>query len=618
MRQMAVGKRQEEKRRNYIAGNVLSVFKVMFRRYPQSRWQVLVYMACNIAAPFVETLIPALAIKAITAGDVRYFLASLIAALCAYWGMQAVSGVTDLYLNHERTYTGLDCFFVSLVKKVHKTDFVNVEPQAMQKKVQKASMAALGNQAGAQRIMHEAVEFLIKVLGLLIYGAAVLTLDWRILLVTVVFLVVDMSLRFHAIHYSDVHWEEHSEACRKMNYLERSGFNIPDGKDIRMYQMKDWFRERYEELIRQDAGFWRRDCLRWYYPTVADEISGFVRNILIYSILVAKVLAGEIDVAGFTLYLGVASGLMRWIFPLALSFSGLQEASHRYNDYEDFMKVRDVFIHDGKEERKEPRRDGGALEITFRDVSFAYEEDGPEILSHLDFTIKAGEKVALVGNNGAGKSTLVKLLCGLYPVTGGEILINGKRLQDMNVDDYQERFGVLFQETSPLAFSIAMNVSGCPDELTDHERVRESLRQAGLWDKVQKLPDQENTYLTQILDDGGIQLSGGEQQKLLLARAIYKGGGMLVMDEPTAAMDPLAESRIYEDYNALAGGKTTLFISHRLASTRFCDRIFLLENGKLVEEGTHRELMELGGRYREIFDIQSYYYRDGTEGEHEK
>lgn len=597
---------------------MLSVFQVMFRRYPRSRWQVPVYMACNIAAPFMETLIPALAIKAITAGDARYFLASLIAALCAYWGMQAVSGMVDLSLNHERTYTGLDCFFTSLVRKVHKTDYVNVEPQAMQKKIQKASMATLGSQNGAPRIMREAVDFLIKVFGLLIYGTAVLTLDWRILLATVVLLAVDVLLRFHAIHYSDAHWEEHSEACRKMNYLERSGFNIPDGKDIRIYQMKGWFRERYEELIRQDASFWKRDCLRWYYPTVADEISGFVRNVLLYGILAAKVLAGEIDVAGFTLYLGVASGLVRWIFPLALSFSGLQEASHRYNDYRDFMRVRDVFIHDEEEGQGEPQRDKGPLEIAFKDVSFAYEEGGPDVLSHLNFTIKAGEKVALVGNNGAGKTTLVKLLCGLYPVTGGEILINGKRLQDMNVDDYQEQIGVLFQDTSPLAFSIAMNVSGCPDELTDRGRVRESLRQAGLWEKVRELPDKEDTYLTQILDDGGIQLSGGEQQKLLLARAIYKGGGMLVMDEPTAAMDPLAESQIYENYNALAGGKTTLFISHRLASTRFCDRIFLLENGKIAEEGTHRELMALGGKYREIFDIQSYYYKERGEREDEK
>lgn len=614
MGQMAAGKRQEEKERNYIAGNVLSVFKVMFRRYPKSRWQVPVYMVCNIAAPFMETLIPALAIKAITAGDVRYFLASLIGALCAYWGMQAVSGMVDLELNHERIYTGLDCFFTSLVRKVHNTDYVNVEPQAMQKKIQKASMATLDNQGGAMRIMSEAVEFLIKVLGLLIYGTAMLTLDWRILLVTAVLLAVDMSLRFHAIHYSDEHWEEHSEACRKMNYLERSGFHTPDGKDIRVYHMKGWFRERYEEMIRQDAGFWKRDCLRWYYPTAADEVSGFVRTVLVYGILVAKVLNGEIDVAGFTLYLGVASGLMRWIFPLALSFSGLQEASHRYNDYADFMRVQDVFIHDGEGKKREPWRDGGPLEITFKDVSFAYEEGGPDILSHLNFTIKAGEKVALVGNNGAGKTTLVKLLCGLYPATGGEILINGKRLRDMNVDDYQEQIGVLFQDTGSLAFSIAMNVSGCPDELTDHERVRESLRQAGLWEKVRELPEQENTYLTQILDDGGIQLSGGEQQKLLLARAIYKGGGMLVMDEPTAALDPIAESRIYEDYNALAGGKTTLFISHRLASTRFCDRIFLLENGGIAEEGTHRELMALGGRYREIFDIQSYYYKEKVGG----
>lgn len=225
--------------------------------------------------------------------------------------------------------------------------------------------------------------------------------------------------------------------------------------------------------------------------------------------------------------------------------------------------------------------------------------------------------MALVGNNGAGKSTLVKLLCGFYPATEGEILINSKNIKEMDIDGYQKMVSALFQETASLAFSIAMNVSGCGEENMDRERVRESLRRAGLWEKVSGLLQKEDTYLTQLLDDDGIRLSGGEMQKLLLARVLYKDSQIMILDEPTAALDPIAESRVYEDYHALTAGKTSLFISHRLASTRFCDRIILLENGRVAEDGSHEELMERGGRYKEMFDIQSRYYQEQEGGANE-
>ena len=248
--------------------------------------------------------------------------------------------------------------------------------------------------------------------------------------------------------------------------------------------------------------------------------------------------------------------------------------------------------------------------IEFRDVSFCYENSDTPVLSHLDFKINAGEKIALVGNNGAGKTTLVKLLCGLYPSTEGEILIDGERIDTMNLDTWQEKISVVFQDADPMAFSVAMNVAGESEQILDRKRVEESLRRAGLWNKIKGLTNREDTYLTQELDDNGILLSGGEMQKLLLARSIYKDGSLLILDEPTSALDPLAESAMYEEYNSLAGGKTSLFISHRLASTKFCDRILLLEKGQIAEMGTHAQLMQKNGKYKEMFDIQSQYYRD--------
>ena len=256
-----------------------------------------------------------------------------------------------------------------------------------------------------------------------------------------------------------------------------------------------------------------------------------------------------------------------------------------------------------------------APSIEFRNVSFTYEGSEKPVLTNVSFKINADEKIALVGNNGAGKTTIVKLLCGLYPPTSGEILIDGKSINDIGVEKYQDMISVLFQDTSPIALSIAENVCGCEPKDVDRKKLQDCLEKAGLLEKVNTLTKKEETYITPILDEKGVVLSGGETQKLLLAKAMYKDGPMLILDEPTSALDPIAESRIYEEYNQLANKKTAVFISHRLASTKFCDRILFLDNGQIVEEGSHDQLMKNGGKYREIFDIQSHYYKEEVSNE---
>ena len=256
-----------------------------------------------------------------------------------------------------------------------------------------------------------------------------------------------------------------------------------------------------------------------------------------------------------------------------------------------------------------------APQITFKNVSFAYPDVEKNTIQNLDFTIKAGEKIALVGNNGAGKTTIVKLLCGLYDQTQGEILIDGKTIEDIGLENYQDQISVLFQDTNPMAFTIEENITGLESGQGDKNKLEDCLKKSGLWEKVQALPQKEGTYITQTFSKDGILLSGGETQKLLLAKAIYKNGSFLILDEPTSALDPLAESKIYEEYNNLAQGKTAVFISHRLASTKFCDRIMFLENGSIVECGSHEELMALGGRYKKMFDIQAQYYREDCHSE---
>ena len=218
----------------------------------------------------------------------------------------------------------------------------------------------------------------------------------------------------------------------------------------------------------------------------------------------------------------------------------------------------------------------------------------------------------MVGQNGAGKTTLIKLICGFYQPTRGEILVNGRTIEEYNINEYYSMISAVFQEIKPVAFPIFEFVAS--SDLT-RENAREeaiqAMKKAGIWEKIESLEHGMDTHLMKGIYDDGVDLSGGEMQKLVLARAIYKDGGILILDEPTAALDPIAENNLYLQYRALTRDKTSIYISHRFASTRFCDRILLLENGCITESGTHDELMARNGRYAYLFGVQAQYYKEG-------
>ena len=615
-------KNAEKVKRNTIFQNAFIVYKAMFKRYPTAIPLVLVYIVISVSLPFINTLIPAMAIKGITSGSVKTFLNYIgitVLAMCAFSGIKIFC---EKKMQMKHTYTRISVFMMNFIKKAINTDYLNIEPQPKQKIMGKGVQGVSGNYDGAERVSTLTLEFIVIILGIFSYGTVIFILDWRILTITLGMFVADILIRNHAVKYGDNHRESFSEPWRKMNYYERNSMNISAGKDIRIFGLKKLFDYHFDSMIRIYKRFRYNYQLRWYYPTISDTAFNFVRDWLAYVLLIHKVLSGQIDAATFTIYLGIIAGFSFYIYDVSLHFANLRDASHQFNDYHEFMNQKDVFEHSpvipaldagisSRDYRVKPDNDTSvAPSIEFRDVSFTYEGSDKPVLKNISFKIAADEKIALVGNNGAGKTTIVKLLCGLYPPTSGEILIDGKSINDIGVEKYQDMISVLFQDTSPIALSIAENVCGCEPEEVDRKKLYDCLDKAGLLTKVKTLPQKEESYITQTLDEKGIVLSGGETQKLLLAKAMYKDGPMLILDEPTSALDPIAESTIYEEYNQLADKKTAVFISHRLASTKFCDRILFLDGGQIVEEGSHEQLMEKGGKYREIFDIQSHYYKE--------
>ena len=293
------------------------------------------------------------------------------------------------------------------------------------------------------------------------------------------------------------------------------------------------------------------------------------------------------------------------------AWTALQTASLVLCDFREYLDLPDGGA--GGKERADAHLTH-APQIVFDHVSFRYDGAEEDTLRDISLTLHSGERVALVGTNGAGKTTLVKLLCGLYAPTAGEVRVDGVPVGDFAREEYYRLFSPVFQDVQTAFFSLAETVAGEVGSHLDRARAERCMRRAGLGKKLDSLPLGIDTRLDKQVNKDGIELSGGEAQKLMMARALYKDAPVLVLDEPTAALDPIAENEIYLQYRDMTEGKTSLFISHRLASTRFCDRILFLKDGKIAEEGTHSELIALGGEYAKLFEIQSCWYRDDYKG----
>lgn len=414
--------------------------------------------------------------------------------------------------------------------------------------------------------------------------------------------------------------QERAEVGRRLNYVAYGTRGLGEGKDIRIYHMAGWLREMARLALGQKrrleqitAGYERRKLL--FAAALILLRDGCAYGYLLYSFFHKNMTVGD-----FAMYFTAVTGLGGWLGRLTQSISQLQESRNFARDYWEYMELGDESDDLEKEVSHRLRR---ALELPrpvgfqFRDVSYAYTETGEDgqtkthqVLDHLNLDIAPGEKLAVVGANGAGKTTFVKLLCGLLHPRQGEILAGGVSSRLLEPEEYYRLFSAVFQNSGVLPVSIADNIALNITGDVDAELLQSCIRAAGLEEKVLSLPQGENTCLNKRVAEQGTELSGGQLQRLLLARALYKDAPVLVLDEPTAALDPLAEQAVYEQYRRFTEGKTAVFISHRLASTRFCDRIILLEKGRIAECGTHEELLALGGRYAELFLIQSKYYQE--------
>lgn len=491
-------------------------------------------------------------------------------------------------------------YIKKLLNKCVDMNYQTYESEETQKLLNNAMEACAGNQNGVERVLHLSVQLCIDFLLVILYLAYLLrTKPWiaLILFLTSVFQVLIYSL---ANHYEMQKSEEKAQCVLHMNYLDRQAYEMESGKDIRLFQLQDWLFTNYEKANEKYNTIIRHERRYYFFNDISGTALKFLRSLICYMYLLHLLTQG-LNLTKFVLYLGIITSCSGYFEKLTETVSEMIRHLNKTDFIRDYLGI--------EEEKEDVRKkhlylDKGPLRIEFKDVSFTYTDSDRLVLEHVNFVIEKGEKVALVGVNGAGKSTIVKLLCGLYKVSDGTILINGIDMDEY--DDINQEISVVFQDSLILDDTIASNIS-CNTEY-DLPLVKKAMKDSEFDLIVEKLSEKENTYLGKEINEDGIQLSGGQEQKLALARALYKKGSFLILDEPTAALDAIAENRLYEKYSELTEGMTTLFISHRLASTRFCDKIMLLKDGRISEIGTHDELLQNNSDYAHMYNVQSQYY----------
>lgn len=388
----------------------------------------------------------------------------------------------------------------------------------------------------------------------------------------------------------------------KLDYYYSLSKDLTAAKDIRLYGFNDYFVFSVAKLIQALENITSKYMHQSVTVSSTRALLNLVRELVAYAYLTYLVCNNRLSVSDFIFYFGIITGFSNWIMNAVYQYSNIERCC---NDCAAFRE----FVESKEESKNKPNVDFEDVEsIEFKNVSFTYPSADKSTINNMSFKVSKGENIAIVGENGAGKTTAIKLLCGLYYPTEGDIFINGKSSRDFSSDSYFNLFSAVFQDYRFLPMTIAENI--CTTSDYDKERLYSAFEKSGIMSKINTLDKRENTLMVSDVHKDAVDFSGGEKQKLLLSKAIYKNAPVLILDEPTAALDPIAENELYLKYNEMTDNKISFFISHRLSSTRFCDKILFFKNGTIAESGTHDELMAQKGAYYRMYQIQSYYYKE--------
>ena len=580
-------------------------------RYSKSVLAICIILAAATAGETVVQLLIAPGI--LQKLELRASLPQLLGAIAIFTGALILFAAAKEYFDLNKLFGRVTVrikLIEAIAEKMAQTSYENLLDTAFLQRKERASSACDDNQSPAESIWLTWTNILANLLGFAVYLALLSSLSPLLILVVIATTAAGYFVSRKVNQFGYLHREEEAAYTAEMRYVKRTVTSRAFAKDIRIFGLKPWLMEVWQKSFQLYESFLRRREKHYFLTNLADFLLSLLRNGISYAYLLHLTLTEGLSASTFLLYFTAASGFTQWITGILEQFTQLSKESLEISVVREFLEWPEGFQLTGGDPI--PDAVNGTYELQLEHVTYRYPGAAEDTIHDLSLTLHRGEKVALVGLNGAGKTTLVKLLCGFLDPTQGTVRLNGVDIRRLNRRAYYKLFSAVFQEFSLLEATVAENVAQQVEGI-DEEKVWQCLENAGLSDAVRALPQGLQTHLGRSIYDDGTELSGGQTQRLMLARALYRDGAVLVLDEPTAALDPITESEIYLKYSEMTQGKTSLFISHRLASTRFCDRIILLENGSIAEEGSHEALLQRGGSYAKLFSVQRRYYEEGGE-----
>lgn len=565
---------------------------------------MLIYALPAAAAPLMSTVLLKMLLGILETGGE---LNKIFISVGIFVVLSAAANIARDYIDNRlymKTYKARFEFQSKVLMHSMQIPYESIENREKRKMLEKAQESFAYSNRGIGAAVHQYKKLFYDFIGVFSACAIFWFVDFKI---SALLLIVGICTFYIFANLADIEKEYADEVLpirKKAQYFTlNKPTEIKAAKDIRIFAISSWFSPMLDILIGDRADIAKHFFQSFTKYRLLEMLLILIREGSAIYFLISGVLNDKISVSDFAFYFGILNAFSVWIKGIALDFQDIKKNSLMCSDLRAFMELET--IDDNKPAVSIDNNKSCTIE--FKNVSFSYNKKD-SVIKNISFKVNSGEKLAIVGENGAGKTTCMKLLSGLYKPDEGEILINDISTSDMPVRQYFSLFSAVFQDAFSLPAGIGENVSlSCN---TDEDKVTAALKKAGLYDKISALENGADTMLDKELNKGGIDLSGGEMQKLFLARALYKDAPIIILDEPTAALDPIAENDLYIKFNDLTKNKTAFYISHRLSSTRFCDRILYLKNGQITESGTHEELMALKGEYFRMYEMQSYYYRE--------
>lgn len=561
----------------------------------------------RVALPYLSILMPKVVLDQVAAhaSPERFFIIVGAMALLLV-AVNYIKAFTDQIANNAIGTICISSVIFLQLEKWLKMDYELMDDPGYKAVNEKTEKAVNSNHAVAMNIPRTVVELLSNILGFLLYAGAIVLIHPLILLLLLFTATINWLMLSRARRYMEKTHDERNKYYKKLRVLNDTLRKPEAAKDIRLYGAFGWLIGLHRSLYAEHHKAERKVLSKNMHAQLVDALMILLRDGAAYAFLIWLVLEGRLSLGDFVFIFAAIGALAGWAAGILTAASDLARSCSEIGDVLAELSYPDRMNTGPGADLPAAEMLPPALEI--RGVSYKYPEADSPTLRDVSISIRAGERIAVVGANGAGKTTLVKLICGLFMPTEGEILLNGIPLSEFNRDEYYTLISAVFQDIHLMPSSIAENISQKPPSMIDHERVARCLDLTGLNLKTDTLPEKADALLVRAIHPEATELSGGEKQKLAMARALYKDAPLLILDEPTAALDPLAENEVYQKYAELTEGKTSVYISHRLASTRFCDRILLIDGNVVAEQGTHDELMALGGIYANMFSVQASYY----------